>query len=189
MKALTIRERLFVAEYLIDLDAPAAALRAGYAPGTAKTHSYTWVSDPVRKPQIYQAVKVAIEERTERILVDADWVLQELVGLYQANHASFLKRNEDGTYEYNLKDCTPRQLAAIEGLHLTRKVSADGDTTTRTRMVLPDKLKLLKMIGDHVDIQAFSEHQTVDTHTTIEVMSRVELAKQLAFIFREGIPQ
>jgi phage terminase small subunit len=64
MKSLTPKQRRFVSEYLRDLNATAAAKRAGYSKKTA----YAIGHENLRKPEIAREIKIAqqrILERTE----------------------------------------------------------------------------------------------------------------------------
>lgn len=72
--ALTDKQARFVEEYLVDLNATQAAIRAGYSEGTA--HSIG--SENLGKPEIAQAIADAQKERSERTQVTQDMVVQEL---------------------------------------------------------------------------------------------------------------
>lgn len=75
MKDLTPKQQRFVEEYLIDLNATQAAIRAGYSEKTAE----------VQGPRLLGNVRVAAEiakgksERTERVQVTQDYVIQRLI--------------------------------------------------------------------------------------------------------------
>lgn len=69
--ALNPKQQRFVQEYLIDLNATQAAIRAGYSEKTAKAIG----SENLTKPDIAAAVKEAIEKRTEQ----ADVTVQRIV--------------------------------------------------------------------------------------------------------------
>lgn len=76
---LSPQEELFVAEYLKDYNASAAAIRAGYAESTAKAKAPLWVnrvsSYRVGKGRIYNAINAARMERMERVKIDQDYLL------------------------------------------------------------------------------------------------------------------
>jgi len=71
---LTPKQRAFVREYLIDLNATQAAIRAGYSEDTA----YSIGAENLKKPQIEAAISAAMKLRAERTNITADRVLQEL---------------------------------------------------------------------------------------------------------------
>lgn len=62
---LTIKQQLFVDEYLIDLNATQAAVRAGYSKKTARQVG----SENLSKPVISQAIGVAMEQRSNKTSV------------------------------------------------------------------------------------------------------------------------
>jgi phage terminase small subunit len=71
---LTPKQRLFVSEYLIDLNATKAAERAGYSARSARAIG----TENLAKPAIASAIRRAKEERAQRTLVSADWVIRHL---------------------------------------------------------------------------------------------------------------
>jgi phage terminase small subunit len=74
---LTPKQRAFVQEYLIDLNATQAAKRAGYSEKTAGQIG----KENLRKPPIIAAIKAAQDKRTEKVEVSAEWVLGSLVSV------------------------------------------------------------------------------------------------------------
>ncbi len=78
-KKLTPKQQCFIEEYLIDLNATAAAIRAGYSPRTARAIA----CENLAKPDIQEAIAEAKRERSEATKIDAEWVLRELVKLHQ----------------------------------------------------------------------------------------------------------
>lgn len=71
---LTAKQRAFVRDYLIDLNATQAALRAGYSEKTA----YASGAENLKKPQIATAIEAAMKNRADRTEITADRVLREL---------------------------------------------------------------------------------------------------------------
>jgi len=73
-KKLTAKQQCFVAEYLVDMNATQAAIRAGYSAKTAGA-----IGDEVlKKPEIAEAIKSAMDARSERTEITQDMVLREL---------------------------------------------------------------------------------------------------------------
>jgi len=70
---MTPRQRFFVLEYLIDLDPKQAAIRAGYAPGAAAARG----SVLLRRSDIAQAIRAAMDERARRTGITIERVLEE----------------------------------------------------------------------------------------------------------------
>lgn len=71
---MTKKQKRFVEEYLIDLNATQAAIRAGYSPGTAQQIG----SENLSKLVISNAIAKAMADRSKRTGINQDRVLQEL---------------------------------------------------------------------------------------------------------------
>ena len=88
MPKLTAKQQAFCEEYLIDLNATQAAIRAGYSEDTAKEIGY----ENLTKPHIAEAVQMAQAARSEETGTTAAWVLEELKKVYEAS----MERNDKG---------------------------------------------------------------------------------------------
>lgn len=73
--SLTDKQARFVEEYLVDLNATQAAIRAGYSSDSAAQAGY----ENLRKPEIADGIAEAMAERSKRVQITADEVLRELV--------------------------------------------------------------------------------------------------------------
>lgn len=71
---LTPRQRRFVEEYLVDMNATAAARRAGYSPKTAGDIGY----ENLRKVPIVDAISAVMASRSESTSINRSWVLAQL---------------------------------------------------------------------------------------------------------------
>ena len=83
MLKLTPKQRVFVEEYLVDLNATQAAIRAGYSKKTAQQMG----AENLSKPLIAEAIAEAQAARSKRLQIDADWVLKRLVAEAEADLA------------------------------------------------------------------------------------------------------
>lgn len=72
--ALTAKQKAFVDEYLVDLNATQAAIRAGYSEKTA----YAIANENLTKPEIAKAIQKAMENREKRTEITQDRVVQEI---------------------------------------------------------------------------------------------------------------
>ncbi len=79
--SLTPKQARFVEEYLIDLNATAAAKRAGYSERTA----YAQGQRLLKHVEIAAAIQKAQDARSERTRINQDWVIERLVGVYEAS--------------------------------------------------------------------------------------------------------
>lgn len=76
-RKLTAKQERFVAEYLVDLNATQAAIRAGYSAKTAEEQGYQLL----RKTSVAKAIAEQKRARAERTEVTADRVVDELAAL------------------------------------------------------------------------------------------------------------
>lgn len=72
--ALTEKMELFCLEYMKDLNATQAAIRAGYSKNTAKQIG----TENLSKPAIRARIDELLEVRKEKVEFDANWVLARL---------------------------------------------------------------------------------------------------------------
>ena len=78
MPELTPKQQRFAEEYLVDMNATQAAIRAGYSERTA----YRTGCDNLKKPHIRVLIERGMEARSEKTGIDAQWVLDELEKQY-----------------------------------------------------------------------------------------------------------
>lgn len=71
---LTPKQERFVQEYLVDLNATAAAKRAGYSAKNADKIG----SELLGKTRVSQAIQDAIKQRNQRTEIDQDYVIGKL---------------------------------------------------------------------------------------------------------------
>jgi len=74
MRALNDKQKAFVDEYLIDLNASAAARRAGYSPKWINAN----VQHTLQKTAIQAAIKEKMSARADRVQIDQDFVLKRI---------------------------------------------------------------------------------------------------------------
>lgn len=74
MTKLTPKQSLFVKEYLVDLNATQAAIRAGYSAKTAGAIG----TENLQKPIIQQAIAEQSKERAQKVNITAEYVLQTI---------------------------------------------------------------------------------------------------------------
>ncbi len=99
---LTDKQKRFVDEYLIDLNATQAAIRAGYAPGSARQHACRLLS----RDNVKKAVALAMEKRQARTELSADEVIGDLrelrdicMGRKPVKIMTIVKNAREGTAE------------------------------------------------------------------------------------------
>lgn len=74
---LNDKQARFAAEYLVDLNATQAAIRAGYSEKTAHAQGH----DLLKHPEVAERIGVLMAERSARTQISADRVLEELAAM------------------------------------------------------------------------------------------------------------
>jgi phage terminase small subunit len=119
-RKLTIMQRLFVGEYLIDLNATKAAERAGYSSKTAQEQASRLLSNAMVSAEIARIQK----ERFQRLGITAEQVLRELALIGFANMLDFVTITPDGEARVDLSRLTRDQAAAISEITVDECVDA-----------------------------------------------------------------
>ena len=125
---MTEKQQRFVEEYLVDLNATQAAIRAGYSEKTA----YSIGHENLTKPDVLAAVVKARAKQQERTQVDADWVVERLIQNYERAMQLEPVHDRKGEPTGELQWAGPVANRALEllGKHLamfTDRVELDGD--------------------------------------------------------------
>lgn len=139
--ALTKKQQTFVDEYLIDLNATQAAIRAGYSSHTAKDIG----CENLSKPNIRACVDKAMAERSKRTGVNQDRVIRELAKIAFVNAANLINFKCASVEE----DATEDDTAAIQSVKVKITPSEDGDIIER-EVKLYDKRAALVDLGKHL---------------------------------------
>ena len=79
MSKLTDKQEMFCKEYIIDLNATQAAIRAKYSEKTAGVIGL----ENLGKPLIQARLAELMQERSKRVQIDADWVLRQAVKVHE----------------------------------------------------------------------------------------------------------
>lgn len=79
MDKLTPKQQRFVEEYLVDLNATQAAIRAGYSARNADKIAFQLLG----KTRVAEAIAAAQAERSARVSVSADYVVNNLVEIVE----------------------------------------------------------------------------------------------------------
>lgn len=93
MAKMTPKQKLFCDEYLIDLNATQAAIRAGYSEKNARNIA----SENLTKPNIKEYIDARMAEKESELIADQDEVLKYLTAVMRGkSNASVLARNKLG---------------------------------------------------------------------------------------------
>ncbi len=150
---MTAKQKRFCEEYLIDLNATQAAIRAGYAPASAADSG----SNNMQNSEVSAYIKKCMAERSKRTGVTSDRVLEELAKVAFANTADLI--DADGAMKDNV---TREDSAAIATIKVKTICSRDGEEKVIEREVrMADKIKALELCGKHVGMFGVGEDAPV----------------------------
>ncbi len=161
-KGLTDKQQRFCQEYIIDLNATQAALRANYAAKSVSSFQSIGTSN-LSKVVVQTEVQRLIAKREERTLISADKVVLELAKLAFSNIEEYLTVDEDGDMHLkNFESIERATLAAVESIKVS-KVGTGKNTTTITQFKLCSKLNALEQLGKHLGIYQKDNQQKAQT--------------------------
>lgn len=161
---LTDKQEAFCREYLIDLNATQAAIRAGYSEKTARKIG----CENVTKPDIQNRIQELLNARNDRLEINADYVLERLVDIDQMDVLDILTDSGDLK---PVKDWPKIWRTTLSGLDIIAISSAEESTEALLKKIKwPDKVKNLELLGKHVSVQAFRE-QVKNEHDVVVALS------------------
>lgn len=148
--ALTPKQEQFCQEYIVDLNATQAAIRAGYSEKTADKIG----SQLLGKTRVAERVQELQTQRAQTLQVTQEMVVSELAKLGFSNMYDFVSIQDDGTARVDLSALTREQAAAITEVQTEEQTVLGGDDESfRVRKIkfkLADKKGALELLGKHL---------------------------------------
>lgn len=138
---LTPKQKRFCEEYVIDLNATQAAIRAGYSEKT----SYSVGQENLKKPEIQKYLSELMLEREKRTEVTQDMVVNELRRIAFGDLRSAVTWGPRGVTIRDSAELTDDEAAAIA--EVSETVTSFGGSTKIKRH---DKLRALELLGKHL---------------------------------------
>jgi phage terminase small subunit len=140
---LSPKQELFIQEYLVDLNATQAAIRAGYSPKTANN---VGTQNVIKLGSYIEAAK---KERSERTEITADRVIKELARIA---FVDFRKVAEWGPGGVTLR--ASDELTEDEAAIVSEVSELTGENSRSIKSKRFDKLKALELLGKHLGMFA-----------------------------------
>jgi hypothetical protein len=145
---LTPKQQRFCDEYLVDLNATKAALRAGYSGATALNGKLMTI------PKIRYYLQQRTEAATKKAQVNHEMILSELCKIAFGNMGNYFEA--DGSLKY-IQDLTADEKAALGSLTVTESNGSNVSTTTRIKM--HNKMSALDKLAKHLNFYNAEERQ------------------------------
>lgn len=163
MAKLTEKQKRFCDEYLIDLNAMQAAIRAGYKEGYAQKHSY----DLLQQPQIKECIAKEMAERSKRTGINQDRVIRELARIAFIKADDVINMNTANVKKNANKD----DLAVIQSVKVKKMPTKFGNGIER-EIKLADKLKALELLGKHLGM--FTDKIEIEGNQQVQIVDDIE---------------
>ena len=173
--SLTPKQQAFVREYLVDLNAAAAARRAGYSERSADRQGY----ENLRKPEIAAAIAEAQQARSDRVEAKADDVLRELLLVAYSDIGNVLDFSGDEVKLLPACLITPTARRTLASVKVKRHLEGSGDDAHEVEVIefkLWDKMTALDKLARHLGLLKEAGTQV---NLTIQSVAGVDEAKVL----------
>ena len=182
---LTPRQARFIEEFLVDANGKQAAIRAGYAAGSAEVAA----SKLLRNPKVSAKLKIARQALTERTRIDADRIKRELAIVGFGVMGDFYDPDTGKLLEvHDMSEEAQRRLSAVKVSRERRHTTTDGaaETTVEESVIelkTWDKVRALELLGKTFGM--FVEKAAIQADVSLLAITREIEAKERAA--RDGV--
>lgn len=156
--ALTPKQERFVQEYLVDLNATQAAIRAGYSRKTADVQG----SRLLGNVKVQAVIQEAMKKRAQRTEITQERVMMELAAIAFASGADYKKVvSQKGVVAVGVvptESLTASQRAAISEIR---------ETQFGVDIKLGDKMRALELLGKHLGMFMDKQPDSQDSEVNI----------------------
>jgi phage terminase small subunit len=135
-KKLAPKQLLFCQEYLIDLNARQAAIRAGYSEKTASEMGY----ENLNKPHIAEYITELKKERSDKTAIDAAWVLNAAKKIYDRcmQEEAVVDKEGGTTGEFKFEHSGANKALDTIGKHIDVQAFIDKKAVDTTLKIIDD---------------------------------------------------
>ena len=148
---LTAKQQRFVDEFLVDLNASQAAIRAGYSRKTAAQIGH----ENLKKPEVAAAIASRQQALQAKLEVTQERVIAELAKIGFANMADYMRAGPGGDPYLDFSALTRDQAAALQEVTTDTYVEGGGEEAREVKRVkfkLADKRAALVELGRHLGL-------------------------------------
>ncbi len=143
--SLTPKQGRFVAEYLIDLNATQAAIRAGYSEKTAQQQGSRLLLNVL----VQEAIAKGREKTAAKLEITKERIVEELAKIGFSNMLDYMRAGTDGDPYLDFSNLTREQAAALAEVTVEDFKDGRGEDARDVRRI---KFKLHDKKGALVDM-------------------------------------
>lgn len=144
MARLSAIKKRFCDEYLIDLNATQAVIRAGYKINSDNSAASIG-SKLLKEPDVAKEIDKQMAERSKRTGINQERVIRELARIAFVRATDVIAPDDASVKEYASDD----DLACIQSVKVKTTTGEKGITVER-EVRLNDKMKALELLGKHL---------------------------------------
>lgn len=159
MPKLTDKQKRFCEEYLIDLNATQAAIRAGYKNADIGRRLVT-------KSHVSEYIEKLLKERSKRTEITADRVLAELAAIAFSDRTAIAQIEDGGIVTFTPTDQLDKDAK--------KTISGIENGKYGTKVTTYDKVKALELIGKHLGMFTSGADNSAALDKLDEVLGRIE---------------
>ena len=159
---MTKKQKRFVEEYLVDLNATQAAIRAGYSPDSAGAIG----CELLKKPDIRAHIDTEMANLSKRTGVNQERVIRELAKVAFVNMSDVVDFNTAQL----LPGATSEDTAAIASVKV-KTVHTDVGIGIEREIRTADKLKALELLGKHLGM--FTEQMKLSGDMGVQIIDDI----------------
>ena len=171
---MTDKQKRFCEEYMIDLNASAAARRAGYSPKYINGNAPKLLQNTPIRARIDQLMA----DQSQRTGVNADRVIRELARVAFVNAPDVVDSNTAAVLPNANRDDT----AAIASVRVKESSGDSGDSVER-EIKFADKLKALELLGKHLGM--FTDKVELAGTLPVQIVDDVPQTNAIGFVAPE----
>jgi len=157
--ALTEKQKIFADEYLIDLNATQAAIRAGYSKKTA----YRTGADNLRKPQIQEYIKERLKEKESDLIAKQDEVLKYLTEV--------MRREKTESVVVTLSRESSVYVPDENGTMRKKTVKEEVPRIVEIPAKLSDSNKAAELLGKYYSL--FTDKMSLDGPAVVQIIDDI----------------
>lgn len=162
---LTDKQKRFCEEYLVDLNATQAYIRAGYSVKKVVTAEQN-ASRLLRNAKVKEHIKYLRAEQSKRTEITADRVLEELAAIAFSDRTELAQVGKHGEVNFTPTEQLPDEIKKV--------IAGIENGKYGTKVTSYDKVKALELLGKHLGLFTSGADNSAALEKLDEVLGKIE---------------